>query len=214
MADIIPLNPDQHEQIERLLPWYVTGQIDSADRAKIDAHLPDCTRCQAELQSERKLSAAVQDLPLEMELGWAKLRARLDVPPPYARRRGERLSGALRRAVARPGKTGWMIAAQAAVVVAAVMVTAPPHQPALYRTLGSAPAAAPGNVIVIFRPDATERDLRDALVATGARLTDGPTAAGAYVLRVPQAERSAALTRLRRRPDVVLAQPIDSQQPL
>jgi anti-sigma factor RsiW len=215
MADIIHLHPDQHEQIERLLPWYATGQIEPADRAKVEAHLPDCTRCQAELQAERRLSAAVRELPLDMELGWADLKARLDAPQPYVRRHGERIRGAIRGAAARPGKVAWFVAAQAAVVVAAVMLSAPTsQQPALYRTLGSAPATATGNVIVMFRPDTAERDLRNTLVATGARVTDGPTAAGAYVLQVPQARRDAALAQLRRQADVILAQPIDTPQAL
>ena len=114
----------------------------------------------------------------------------------------------------RPGKIGWIITAQAAALVAAIVLSGPAERPALYRTLGSPPVADAGNVIVIFRPDATERDLRQTLVATGARLTDGPTAAGAYVLRVPRAGRDAALAKLRRQADIVLAQPIDMQKPL
>jgi hypothetical protein len=210
MADIIRLHSDRHEQIERLLPWYVTGQISIADRAKVEAHLTDCTRCQAELEFERRLSGAVKELPLDVAAGWASLVLRLDGKPRSRPRRRDWLRGAARRAVARPGKIGWMLAAQAAVVVAAVVVSLPADPPASYHTLGSTPdPARAGNLIVIFRPDATERDLRHTLAVTGARLSDGPTAAGAYVLRVPKAEREAALARLRRQPDVVLAQPID-----
>jgi superfamily II RNA helicase len=62
----------------------------------------------------------------------------------------------------------------------------------------------------MFRPDTTERDLRAALVADQARLVDGPTAAGAYVLSVPGARRAAILTALRRRSGVVMAEPIDA----
>ena len=81
---------------------------------------------------------------------------------------------------------------------------------AAYHALGAAPAPALGNVVVIFRPDTSERELRQTLVANHARLVDGPTAADAYVLHVPAAERAGALTRLRGRADIVLAEPIDS----
>jgi hypothetical protein len=64
-------------------------------------------------------------------------------------------------------------------------------------------------VVVIFRPDARESAMRQALVAADAHLIDGPTAADAYVLHVPAAERARALAALRARHEVVLAQPLD-----
>jgi hypothetical protein len=39
---------------------------------------------------------------------------------------------------------------------------------------------------------------------------DGPTQADAYVLRVPADARDAALSTLRGRREIVLAQPVDS----
>jgi hypothetical protein len=39
---------------------------------------------------------------------------------------------------------------------------------------------------------------------------DGPTSAGAYVLAVSPATRSATLGALRERPQVLMAQPIDA----
>jgi hypothetical protein len=68
----------------------------------------------------------------------------------------------------------------------------------------------PGNVVVIFRPDVTEAAMRETLRRTHARLVDGPTAADAWVLSVPAAERSAALTTLKARREVVLAEPMDA----
>ena len=65
-----------------------------------------------------------------------------------------------------------------------------------------------GNVVVVFHPDTTERQMRETLKAGQARLVDGPTAAGGYVLAVPAAKRTAALAALRARENVVLAEPI------
>jgi hypothetical protein len=69
---------------------------------------------------------------------------------------------------------------------------------------------AVGNVIVVFRPDVRESEMRRLLKGSEARLVDGPTAANAYVLRVPQAERAAALSQLRNDAAVVLAEPLDA----
>ena len=63
---------------------------------------------------------------------------------------------------------------------------------------------------MVFRPDLRESDMRRLLKDSDARLVDGPTAANAYVLRVPEAERTDALARLRGDAAVVLAEPIDA----
>ena len=67
-----------------------------------------------------------------------------------------------------------------------------------------------GNMIVMLRPNTSEQVLCRTLTNTGAQVVDGPTAAGAYVLSVPIAERAQALARLRAQTEVVLAQPIDA----
>jgi len=78
-----------------------------------------------------------------------------------------------------------------------------------YVALGSAPVAGSANVIVMFRPEAREADLRGALATSGAALVGGPTEADAYLLHVPVNARPAALEKLRKDSNVTLAQPID-----
>jgi hypothetical protein len=57
-------------------------------------------------------------------------------------------------------------------------------------------ASAPANALVVFRPDATEADIRAALRAGDARLVGGPTVTDAYLLRIPDLG-AAPLARLR-----------------
>ncbi|MEO6378892.1 MAG: hypothetical protein ABIO37_12770, partial [Caulobacteraceae bacterium] len=73
-----------------------------------------------------------------------------------------------------------------------------------------APADTAGNLVVIFRPDVSERTIRTMLRANAARMVDGPTATDAYVLHVPAASRAVVLQKLRKAADVVLAEPIDA----
>jgi anti-sigma factor RsiW len=204
MAGIIRLHGDPHEEAEKLLPWYATGGLDAVDRAKLEAHLADCAECRAELERDHKLGAAIKALPLDSEAGWAGMRGRLEVG---LRRRAdaEERRPSIRR---QPRRLGWFLAAQTALVLVFALVAMPVDKPALYLTLGAASAAPAGNVIVIFRPDTREADLRGTLNAVGARVIDGPTAADAYVLRVPAAHRASALTHLRARREIVLAEPI------
>jgi hypothetical protein len=220
---IIPLPGDPHERIIGLLPWFVTGRLDATERAEVEAHLGVCPDCRAEERLERRLEAEVAALPLDVEQAWARIGARLGTERPAARgpKVGARMAATSPRQGrgTRPGRA-WLIGsvvAQAAIMLLMLGViwpTARPRSeaPAQYHALGAAPAAA-GNLVVMFRPDTAERDMRGALAAAGARLADGPTAAGAYVLRVPPDQRAASLEILRRRAEVTLAQPIDPGGP-
>jgi anti-sigma factor RsiW len=207
MGRIIRLHGDPHEEAERLLPWYAIGRLDAPDRAKVEAHLADCAACRAELEQEHKLRAAIVALPLASEAGWAGLRARLETaePAPMPRPRAP-----FWRRAATPARMGWFLSAQAALIALFALIATPGSQPALYQTLGTPRAAPAGNLIVIFRPDTREADLRGTLNAVGARVVDGPTAADAYVLQVPAARRAATLASLRARREIVLAEPIDA----
>jgi hypothetical protein len=223
---IIPLRGDPHQRIQSLLPWFVTGRLDADERAEVEAHLSGCPDCRAEESLERRLAAEVAAMPMDVEQSWARLRARLERPSGLsASRSGGRLAAAWRglgRALrGGPRWMGWAMAAQTAVMVLLLGVVWPrqgqsPGQAspgagigAHYHALGAPPARRAGNAVIMFRADVPERELRGALLADQARLVDGPTAAGAYVLSVPAARRAAILAALRRRPSVVMAEPID-----
>ena len=105
-----------------------------------------------------------------------------------------------------------LAAAQLGFVVIAGATLVSLGEPA-YHTLGSAPAPAAGNVIVMFRADATEEDIRHVLRSAGASLVDGPTPANAYLLHVPPARRQIALEKLKSDENVELAEPIDGGGP-
>lgn len=212
MDRIIHLHRDPHRETEQLLPWYVTGQLDPVDHASVETHLAACAACRAELRMERRLSTEVADLQLDVSPGWSALRARLDRPVgrPERSSRQPRMPWRLQLPSV---NIRWVLAAQAALVAIIVPLAMRRENPAPFHTLGSPQTAIVGNIVVIFRPDARERDLRRTLNASSARLIDGPTAADAYVVLVPAAQRDAALVRLRAQPDVVLAQPIDAGPP-
>ena len=200
------LQPDEHHQSQALLPWYAVGVLDAADRAKVEAHLTGCSRCQADLAEERRLASHVAGIPLDMEQGWDRLAARLAAPP---RRRAVLSSIASFRAV-RLAWWGWALVGQACLVVIAVGLFQVSAVQPRFRTLAAAPTTATGNVLVIFHPDTREAQLRAALNEAGARLVDGPTVADAYLLHVPAADRPIALAKLRARAEVAMAEPVDA----
>lgn len=207
---IIRLPETEHHETRLLMPWYLTDRLDAAERARVETHLEGCARCRAELRQELRLQGDVAALPLDADHGWDALLDRLDgtSPPPRgpAAWRWTRIRAAWRSGGA---WAGWGVAAALGVVIAA-MATAPrPAQPALYHALAAPPVSRPGDIVVIFRPDATEAQLREALRASGARLVDGPTPADAYVLSAPLPARDKALALLRARHAVLVAEPVD-----
>ena len=148
----------------------------------------------------------------DVEDGWARLQPQVHARP---RRLAARRIGQQWRASA--PWLRWAAAAQFAALVIGGGALLWPHAQApqaapvgQYHTLGSAPDAAAGNVVVVFRPDITERELRQALRDNHARLVDGPTAADAYILHVTPKDRDVILKALRQRPAIVLAEPVDS----
>lgn len=208
MAEIIRLRGSPHERAQQLLPWYVNGTLDPDEQAMVEAHLADCADCRADLASEQLLAREVAALPIDVEHAWSTLSDRIDAASP-PRRLAEPVPF-LRRKVAMGWALGGPLAAAAAVAFALAIVpeARSPAGPA-YRALGSAPTAQPGNALVMFRPDARDGDLRAALTAAGARIVDGPTASGAYVVRIAPDRRGKALEGLRAAPQVVLAEAID-----
>ncbi|MDB5481961.1 MAG: zf-HC2 protein [Caulobacteraceae bacterium] len=229
---IIPLRGEPHERIQSLLPWFVTDRLDAAERAEVEAHLTGCPDCRAEERLERRLGSEVAAMPMDVEQSWARLRARLERPASANRGWGSGgglaaawrglgriLRGAppwtLQPVHGAPPWMGWAMAGQAVLMVALLSMVWPhggssSTVDARYHALGAAPSPRAGNVVVMFRPDTREQDLRAALLGGQARLVDGPTAAGVYVLNVPAARRPAAVAALRRRPGVIMAEPIDA----
>ena len=196
---------DAHERAQLLMPWRINGTLDPTEAALFDAHLDECAECQADLAAETALCAGLAGMPMP-ELAD---RSRSGPQPLGTKRR----PAGRRRFLSRRVPLGWALAAPAAAAAAALFlaVQVPVRDTgADYRLLGSGETGVPGNVIVMFAPDATERELRATLEQVGGRIVDGPSASGAYMIRVAPAERPAALERLRAASPVVLAEPVDA----
>lgn len=100
----------------------------------------------------------------------------------------------------------WALAAQFIVIAGlALLLARPVTDDGAYHVLGA--GAASGNLVVMFKPETAERDLRRILQANGAHVVDGPTVTDAYLLSVPDPRTARA--RLRAEPAVVLAETLD-----
>jgi hypothetical protein len=205
MVDIIRIHDDPHHQTQQLLPWYVTGTLDREETALVEQHLGECAGCREDLVTEAALATYVKALPGDGEQGgadqgWAKLKAGMQA--------GQ--AGGVRAAMRRYAATRWNLAGATSLAIAASVATfLLMRPPSLYQTLAAPPSATAGNVIVIFKPQAPEVALRAVLQRNGARIVDGPTSVGAYVLNVAEDQRAAVLARLKSDRNVSVAEPID-----
>ena len=101
----------------------------------------------------------------------------------------------------------WMplaLAAQLLMIIGLLtFIAVPKENPASYRALGASTDGS-SNMVVVFRPETTEQDLRRTINAAGARIVDGPTVTDAYLLHVAPDNIEAALITLRADPHVAL----------
>jgi len=198
-ARVFPFDTDEHRQAELLLPWYTTGALDPSERAGVEAHLLQCARCQADAAFQVRLRATSGLEPSvgDVDRDWAALRSRLEPKRSAAPRANTR--GLQRWAHWWPVAVGFQCAVVLGLVIALVIAV---RQPEPYRALGAGASAPVANALVVFRPDATEAQIRAALRASGARLVGGPTVTNAYLLQMPEPGPDA-LNGLRTQPAVL-----------
>ena len=217
---IVELDASLHQRVEKLLPWLLVDALPDAELALVREHLQVCKPCRDDLAWQRKIQGV--DLPgmsgADAERAFAALRPRLDgaLQAPAPRQRRLAWLGALIHGNG-GGWLGWALAAQGAAIAAlAVALLMPSAGPApgpapgaaQYHALG-APPLARGNVVLMFQPATPEQELRRILRSSGARIVDGPTVTGVYLLELPDAQRAAGIAALRRERAVVLAQSLD-----
>lgn len=53
----------EHDEFTGLLPFYVAGSLDEADRRGVERHLRTCRKCQGELEIWREVGTAIADEP-------------------------------------------------------------------------------------------------------------------------------------------------------
>lgn len=213
-----------HQRIWELLPWYVTGTVSGPDRERVEDHLTRCRRCRDEAEICRRTAMAVKGLgdvaPSPHPVQLQRVLARIDCMENEAGaaadgEREEPLAPSVRR-FGLPRRALQMLVAQAALIVLLVGVLVwrelRTSSPALYQTLSDSAPAPAGRMIhlrMMFSPKATEKEIRDLLLAVQGEITAGPSPYGVYTVEIATAGHplSVVLTRLRSEPVVILAEP-------
>ena len=202
---------EPHHDAEQLLPWFATGQLEGEDVALVEQHLSSCAHCRRQLAFERRMIDEFTQLTPEVDSGWARLKQRLEAAHESEPRQGvwDRIRGRAAEVwhgLSRPA-IATLALAQLVLVVLTGAVLLSLSRPD-YRALGSPPPPPAANAIAMVRADTTELQMRALLQANGATVVDGPTAADAYLLRVPAPSRAALLGPRRADRHVLLGPPL------
>jgi len=210
----------EREEIEMLLPWYVTGRLDAADLAKVEAYLAAHPEMAGQLvlaQAERDETvganealgvpspAATERLLASLPAGrpgWAALRAV---------RSGLQQIGDLLAAPTANAVRWTALAAAVLIAVQGVTIVSLLHERAgTYQTASGGPAGEGIAVLVTFADDAKATAISQLLSDLDASIVDGPKAGGVYKIRQRTEDRSAAaraalMQQLSERRDIVRA---------
>lgn len=206
---ILAINDNVHDQVQKLLPWFVVGTLRGEEQALVNQHLNVCAECQADfawqckLQTMEPTGEEFSDGAPDIDRAFARLRQRIDTGNATST---EKLSWF--------SSLGWTLrpwmqlalAAQLLLIVALVgFIAVPKNNPASYRALGAG-AVGSSNLVVVFSPDTSELDLRRMINAADARIVDGPTVTDAYLLHVPDDKVDTAFHTLRAEHQVTLVE--------
>lgn len=209
-----------HQRIWDLLPWYVNGTLPSEERRAVEEHLPGCPRCREEeafcRATREALAAAGEVAPSPHPVQLARLLAKVDEFEAGRGGHGPRpFLAALRARLVPASPIRALLAFQLAVtalLVGLLLWQQRQPQTLVYRTLSASevPRGDTARVRVLFREDATEKEIREILLRIQGEIVSGPSAFGTYTVEIPVGGEptGALLTHLRSQPQVRLAEPV------
>jgi hypothetical protein len=208
---------DAHREAQDALPWLANGTLSGTELERVQAHVHGCAACRADLAQLHTLRAAGPGPGpgLDVDAAFARLLPQLDQPEPLPVRPDALPVQRGWRAWLAANDRSWLRAAVAlqccAIAVLAGLLLRPGPAGADYHVLGASPGVQTG-LIVMFKPDTPERELRRIVLASGARIVGGPTATGAWLLGT-EAAPAAVAARLRGEAAVTLAEPLGPEGP-
>lgn len=211
----------ERDEIEMLLPWFVTGKLDAGDQRRVEIYLAAHPEMRAQLalieaeQSEAVHNNEAAGTPNADAL--SKLMARIEAgnirAAPLAA-----ISRAIQSALDWLGSRSALVPVAAAVAVALIVQAGAigtllwqRPAPGKFQTASAVATAAADKgayVLAGFAPTATAEQIEKTLAPLGITIADGPKAGGVYRLRLAEkalgeTERDMLLTALKSNSGVV-----------
>ena len=213
------LERDKRDEVEMMLPFYVTGQLDHAEANEIDDYLkhhPDVARQLDLIRAERQSTAAGNAIyasrPARSFDRVAALIGKMSALP--ARAAGSPLDW-IKQLFAMPSSPALgFVGAAAAIVILLQAATIGTLVVAQYSGIftpagGNGPVDAGTTVVVRFADDASAAAIADELSSLGVKIIDGPRGGKLFTVRIgpktmSEAERERLIAALKARSDLIV----------
>jgi anti-sigma factor RsiW len=210
----------RRDEVEMMLPFYVTGQLDHAEANEIDDYLkhhPDVARQLDLIRAERASAAASNAVYASRPArSFDRVAAMIGkTPAPPARAAGWGLDW-IKRLFAMPSSpTLGFVGAAAAIVILLQAATIGTLVVAQYSGIftgasgGNGTVDAGTTVVVRFADDASAAAIADVLSGLGLKIVDGPRGGRLFTVRIgpktmSQGERERLIAALKARSDLIV----------
>ncbi len=195
-----PMQLTEREEVEALLPWYVTGKLNRVDRERVERSLaqsPELSRQLAMIEDDRRATIAANErIALPHTLSADSL---IELLPPRRSGLADRLLAPLRKFFTAPTAESvqWAAAVVAVAFVLqglALAIFLGGRPEARYETASGGPnhTQRQTTLLVRFVPGASLDAIGEALETRNMRIVDGPKPGGLYVVAIGPAGMSAA----------------------
>lgn len=218
-----------HDEVWILLPWYINGSLEDAEKARVKRHLRQCLDCRREMVALRRFAEKIADSPTVTVSAydayarlWPQLQSRSQ---PLSAGPQDRLQAWFTRLLWRVSgedacpQWRWIVALAVVLSVVAPLGFWLGQQQGIesdYRTLADpnrADQGVSGDLQVVFAKDISQQQIDSLVAAVGGQIVAGPSELGVYAVRLVSGHENsstvpAAIAYLRTQPAVVLAEPM------
>jgi hypothetical protein len=209
----------RRDEVEMMLPFYVTGQLDHAEANEIDEYLkhhPDVARQLDLIRAERESTAAGNAIYASRPArSFDRVAAMIGKTPAQpARSTGWGLDW-IRRLFAMPSSpTLGFVGAAAAIVIllqaATIGTLVVAQYTGIFTTVGGPGTVDAGTTVVVrFADDASAAAIADVLSGLGVKIIDGPRGGRLFTVRIGpktmnESERERLIAALKARSDLIV----------
>ncbi|NOX42634.1 MAG: hypothetical protein GXP19_02730 [Gammaproteobacteria bacterium] len=222
----------EHDSIDALLPWYINGTLSPEEYSQVEKHMETCRQCRTAITELQSMQIVVQqstDTALVERKNLQDVLSRIDqIPVESAARKHEsrrkqhepltkKISDFWDVFMNLPGGWRYTVVAQFLLLVVVFGVTFDrPSMAPVFTTLSTPAEDAQDNSVrmrIVFAEDVLLRDIRHLLIDGQARIVDGPTSSGVYMLETvyrPSEVLQDVLDRWREKALVRFVEPVSN----
>ncbi len=198
---------DSYHPTAILLPFYLNGTLSDQERQEVDSHLAECQDCQNELEMMKEVHTEVKtyyaQLPQPSPNVFSRVRAKIEQEAAAERKASISLKDEskvslgtkLQKFLHSVFSTQWAPALAMSLILGQAgllmwSLSGGPigtHGPVIERSVPPATIQpVPSKLEIAFQSQTSEKEIRETLQNIYARIVDGPTLDGRYIIEVSE----------------------------